>query len=253
MHAPQGHWPDLAADFLERLRENNPRVHCITNNVAQNFTANVLLAAGAIPSMTISTDEVGAFARRADALLVNLGTFDAERRAAANIAIEEFNRAQEPWVLDPVLIDRSAPRAEFARALASRLPAAIRLNASEFEALDGRDSLEQYAQHHNSVLALTGAVDLVTDGANVIRIRNGHPLMARITAMGCAEGAFIAAMLAIEPDRFAAVVSSVLIFGIAGDIAGEKANGPGSFGVHFLDAIHNLDRAAIRARAKLSS
>ncbi len=253
MHAPPGHWPDLAADLLERLRENTPRVHCITNNVAQNFTANVLLAAGAIPSMTISTEEVGAFAARADALLVNLGTFDAERRAAADIAIAEFNRAQEPWVLDPVLIDRSAPRADYARALASRSPTAIRLNAGEFEALDGRDSLEQYAQHHGSVLALTGAVDLITDGPNAIRIRNGHPLMARVTAMGCAEGAFMAAMLSVEQDRFAAVVSAVLIFGIAGDIASEKASGPGSFAVHFLDAVSGLDRAAIRARAKLSA
>lgn len=130
MHMPKGHstghstgrWPDLAADLLERLRENTPRVHCITNNVAQAFTANVLLAAGALPSMTISADEVGAFAARADALLVNLGTFDAERRAAADIAISEFRRAEEPWVLDPVLIDRSAPRADYARRLAARSP-----------------------------------------------------------------------------------------------------------------------------------
>ena len=156
-------------------------------------------------------------------------------------------------MLDPVLIDRSAPRADYARALASRSPTAIRLNASEFEALDGRDSLEQYAEHHASVLALTGAVDLVTDGPNVLRIRNGHPLMAKVTAMGCAEGAFIAALLAVERDRFAAVVSAVLIFGIAGDIAGEKANGPGSFGVQFLDVLSSLDRAAIRARAKVSA
>jgi hydroxyethylthiazole kinase len=71
--------------------------------------------------------------------------------------------------------------------------------------------------------------------------------------MGCAEGAFIGAMLALEPDRFAAVVSAVLIFGVAGDIAGEKANGPGSFGVQFLDALCNLDRATIRARAKITA
>jgi hydroxyethylthiazole kinase len=94
---------------------------------------------------------------------------------------------------------------------------------------------------------------MITDGPNVVRIRNGHPLMGRITAMGCAEGAFMAAMLAIEPDRFAAVVSAVLIFGIAGDIAGEKANGPGSFGVLFLDALSNLDRGAIRARARVTA
>ncbi|MET0867983.1 MAG: hydroxyethylthiazole kinase [Pseudorhodoplanes sp.] len=252
MHAPPGHWPDLAADLLERLRENNPRVHCITNNVAQTFTANALLATGAIPSMTISPDEIAAFASRADALLVNLGTFDVERQTASDAAIPQVKRLDRPWVLDPVLIDRSPPRADYARELADRGPAAVRLNAGEFEALDGTSSIEDYAGNRDTVLALTGAVDLITNGPNVVRIRNGHPLMARVTAMGCAEGAFIAATLAVEPDRFAAVVSAVLIFGIAGDIAGEKANGPGSFGVHFVDALFSLDREAIRARAKIS-
>jgi hydroxyethylthiazole kinase len=155
-------------------------------------------------------------------------------------------------VLDPVLIDRSPPRADFARELAARSPAAIRLNSSEFEALDGTSSIEAFAQSRGTVLALTGAVDLVTDGATPIRIRNGHPLMARVTAMGCAEGGLIAALLAVEPDRLAAMVSALLIFAIAGEIAGVGANGPGSFSVQFLDALSNLDRAAIRARAKVS-
>jgi hydroxyethylthiazole kinase len=253
MHAPASEWPDLAADLLERLRERQPRVHCITNAVAQNFTANVLLATGATPSMTISPDEVAAFAARADALLVNLGTFDMERQTAAEVAIEQVNRLERPWVLDPVLIDRSPPRADFARELAARAPAAIRLNAGEFEALDGTSSIEVYAQSCGTVLALTGAVDLVTDGPNLLRIGNGHPLMARVTAMGCAEGGLIAALLAVEPDRLTAVVSALLIFAIAGEIAGIGANGPGSFSVRFLDTLSNLDRAAIRARAKVNS
>src|ERR1700745_2876488 len=105
---------DLAAacaDVLERVRAHSPRVHCITNAVAQNFTANVLLAAGARPSMTISPDEVGSFVASADALLVNLGTFDAARREATNTAIQVAAQESLPWVLDPVLIDRSQPRA----------------------------------------------------------------------------------------------------------------------------------------------
>ena len=252
MHAPASERADLTADHLERLRERQPRVHCITNAVAQNFTANVLLAAGATPSMTISADEISAFAARSDALLVNLGTFDVERQNAAETAIAIVNRLERPWVLDPVLIDRSPPRADFARELAARAPAAIRLNAAEFEALDGASSIEAYAQTRGTVLALTGAVDLVTDGASLIRIRNGHPLMARVTAMGCAEGALIAALLAVEPDRLAAMVSALLIFAIAGEIAGAGASGPGSFSVQFLDALSSLDGAAIRARAKVS-
>ena len=255
MHAPQtspAELADSAAAILARLRAKAPRVHCITNAVAQNFTANVLLAAGAIPSMTISPDEVAAFAARSGALLVNLGTFDVERKTAAETAIAIVNRLERPWVLDPVLIDRSPPRADFARELAARSPAAIRLNAGEFEALDGTSSIEAFAERRGTVLALTGAVDLVTDGTTLIRIRNGHPLMARVTAMGCAEGGLIAALLAVEPDRLAAMVSALLIFAIAGEIAGIGANGPGSFSVQFLDALSNLDRAAIRARAKVS-
>src|SRR5882724_2450909 len=114
--------PHITADILMRLRARSPRVHCITNSVAQTFTANVLLAAGAIPSMTLSADEIGAFVARADALLVNLGTFDAERREATATALEVASEEGVPWVLDPVFIDRSEPRAAYARSLVAHKP-----------------------------------------------------------------------------------------------------------------------------------
>src|SRR6516225_1008831 len=102
--------PDVAADVLSRVRQRAPRVHCLTNTVAQNFTANVLLAAGAVPSMTAAPDEIADFVARADALLINLGTLDRERREAAEIAAEEAVEEQRPWVLDPVFVDRSQAR-----------------------------------------------------------------------------------------------------------------------------------------------
>jgi hydroxyethylthiazole kinase len=242
-----------AADLIERMRMRQPRVHCITNAVAQNFTANVLLAAGAVPSMTIARAEVAAFAARADALLVNLGTFDAERRDAADTAIAEIRAAAKPWVLDPVLIDRSPPRAAYARETLTHGPSAIRLNAAEFAQLSNEVSPQAFATKQQTVVAITGATDLVTDGERTFRIANGHPLMARVTAMGCAESALVAAALSVEPDPQRAVVLALLIFGIAGDIAGETANGPGTFGVHILDALFNLDRATLCARAKVSA
>ena len=98
--------PQITADILMRLQARSPCVHCITNAVAQTFTANVLLAVGAIPSMTLSADEIGAFVARADALLVNLGTFDEQRRDAVAAALEVATEARMPWVLDPVFIDR---------------------------------------------------------------------------------------------------------------------------------------------------
>ena len=259
MHAPQGGFvspvdlAEHAADLVERLRERSPRVHCITNNVAQAFTANVLHAVGALPSMTMSPEEVAAFAARADALLVNLGTFDAGRRAAVDAALVAISGTAKPFVLDPVLIDRSPPRADYARKLLERSPSAIRLNAAEFTELSGGAAPEDFAKQRRTVVALTGKTDLVTDGRRTARIANGHPLMARITAMGCAESALLAAALAVEPDRFSAASAALLIFGIAGDIAGEAANGPGSFGVHFLDALFALDRAAILTRTKVVS
>lgn len=243
---------DRAVDLIERLRIRKPRVHCITNAVAQNVTANVLLAAGALPSMTIARTEVAAFAARADALLVNLGTFDAERRAASDLAIVEIRAAGKPFVLDPVLIDRSPPRAAYARGLLSHRPSAVRMNAAEFAALSGESSPQAFAKEQQTIVAITGGTDLVTDGERTLRIANGHPLMARVTAMGCAESALVAAALALEPDPLTAVGVAILIFGIAGDIAGESANGPGTFGVHILDALFNLDPATVRARAKVS-
>ena len=242
-----------ATDLVERLRVRQPRVHCITNAVAQNVTANVLLAAGAVPSMTIARAEVAAFASRADALLVNLGTFDPERRAAAELAIVEIRAASRPFVLDPVLIDRSPPRAAYARGLLSHRPSAIRMNAAEFASLSGDGSPQAFARERQTIVAITGGTDLVTDGERTFRIANGHPLMARVTAMGCAESALVAAALAFQPDPLTAVGAALLMFGIAGDIAGETANGPGSFGVHILDALFNLDPETIRARAKVSS
>src|SRR6185503_564556 len=165
MRAPQSELPIVAADAMERLRERRPRVHCITNAVAQNFTANLLLAAGAVPSMTIAPTEIKGFVQRADALLVNLGTFDAERRKAALAAVTVANKRHIPWVLDPVFIDRSPPRARFAQRLATLKPRAVRLNAAEFGALAGGKpddaSLARYAKAHRTVVGLTGARDLV--------------------------------------------------------------------------------------------
>ena len=112
MHAPL-ELADVTADVLARIKARAPRVHCITNTVAQAYTANVLLAAGAVPSMTISPEEIATFVGGADALLVNLGTFDAERRKAIDLALGAVGQGRRPplpWVLDPVFMLYRAPR-----------------------------------------------------------------------------------------------------------------------------------------------
>jgi hydroxyethylthiazole kinase len=243
------------ADVIERVRARSPRVHCITNVVAQNFTANVLLAAGARPSMTISPEEIDSFVVSADALLVNLGTFDAARRETANRAIDVAAEEGLPWVLDPVLIDRSQPRAAYAADLVTRGPRAVRLNRAEFTALASAapegDALRHYARDALTVIGLTGETDVITDGARIATIRNGHPLMARVTAMGCVASALVAACLAVEGDAWLATTAALLAMGVAGEGAAAHARGPGSFAVEILDALDRLDRDGLLARAKV--
>ena len=160
MRAPQSELPAITADVIERIREKRPRVHCITNAVAQNFTANMLLAAGAVPSMTIAHNEVRAFAARADAVLVNLGTFDPERQKAALAAIAVANKRGVPWVLDPVFIDRSAPRAAFARRCSARSRArygSTRPSSLRFRRKPADAALAKFAKARRTVVGLTGA------------------------------------------------------------------------------------------------
>jgi hydroxyethylthiazole kinase len=244
------------ATLLAHLRDRRPRVHCITNTVVQELTANILLAAGAIPSMTTSPEEIAYFAAGADVVLVNLGTFDRDRRDAVEIALEVARDDGIPWVLDPVLIDRSEPRAEMARTLAMKEPRVVRANAAEFAALvraePTPEALDKFALDNITVAACTGPVDFVTSGAKRISIENGHPYMAQVTGIGCAESALVAAMVAIEDDEYLAAVAGLLVMGLAGEVAAERAQGPGSFVPALIDAIATLDGEAIVRRARLA-
>ncbi len=244
-----------AAAILDRLRTRRPRIHCITNTVAQTFTANMLLAVGAVPSMTVAPDEITAFLARADALLVNLGTLDRERREATQTAIEIAGDQGLPWVLDPAFVDRSEPRAAYAKSLAARTPRVIRLNRAEFATLagraPGRETLASYALATLSVIGLTGEVDLVGDGVRVASIANGDALMTRITAIGCAGSALVAAALAVENDPWLATAAALLALGVAGELAAARANGPGSFAVEIVDAVYRLDQKILDARARV--
>ena len=247
---------DVALSFLVALRAKPIRVHAITNAAAQVFTANLLLAAGAIPSLTYARDEVEAFTARADALLVNLGTLDAERRAGIPAAIAAARANGKPFILDPVFVDRSPARLAWAKTLLVERPAILRCNAAEFEALSGaaadEGALRASARDWRCVIALTGEIDIITDGERVARIANGHPLMTRITAMGCAGTALAAAFAALHEDAFAAAAAALQCLGVAGEVAAERAHGPGSFQPAFLDALYSLDAGTLRAKARLS-
>jgi hydroxyethylthiazole kinase len=161
-----------------------------------------------------------------------------------------------PWVLDPVFIERSPMRAQFARDLVGRGPAVVRLNLREFAALAGGDAATEaparFAQAHKTIIALTGDRDVVTDGERSAAVANGDALMGLVTAMGCAGSALICAALAVERDAWLAAIAALVAFGVAGEVAAETARGPGSFASAIIDALHSLDRASLRARIKVS-
>jgi hydroxyethylthiazole kinase len=253
MRAPD-ELPFIAANVLARLRDERPRVHCITNAVAQAYTANALLAVGAVPSMTVAVDEIGEFVASADALLVNLGTMDPERHEAVGIAIEEARESGRPFVLDPVFVERSAPRAAFARGLMASAPAVVRMNAAEFAVLAGAapsaDTCRAFAARWSTVVALTGRDDVVADGARRALLSNGDPLMGKVTAMGCAASAIVAACLAVEDDSWVAAIAGLTVVGIAGEMAAARAAGPGSLSIGFIDALAAIDADHIVARAR---
>jgi hydroxyethylthiazole kinase len=244
------------ADLLERLRARRPRVHCITNAVAETFTANVLLAAGAVPSLTINPDEVADFVSRADALLVNLGTLDPVRRRAAETALAAAEARGLGWVLDPVFVERSALRLALARQLLARTPAIMRCNGAEFEALSGGQAeesrLAEFARASATTVALTGPVDLVSDGTRLRRISNGHELMGRVTAMGCAATALMAAFLSVADDPLHAALACLVTVGIAAEDAGAVANGPGSFVPAYLDRLFAISPEEVAVRARIA-
>ncbi|MDR5742676.1 hydroxyethylthiazole kinase [Caballeronia sp. LZ029] len=257
----------LAADlfsFVNRVRERAPLVHCLTNLVVTNFTANVLLAIGAAPAMVVAREEVGEFAPIAHALSVNLGTLDVPQSRAIRAAVEAANGAGKPWVLDPVAVGPLSFRTEFALDLLDSKPAVIRGNASEIISLSGGaasgrgvdstaatdaalDAAQVLALKTQAVVAVTGQIDYVTDGRRVIALSNGSPLMTRVTGVGCALSATVAAFVGTASDRdefWAATVAAIAYSTIAGELAARDAALPGSFAVAYLDRLASLDAEA---------
>ena len=264
--------PAVSAALLTRVREAPPLTHCITNAVVTGFTANALLAVGASPAMVDIVGEAGMFAGVASGLLINLGTPTPEQRVASLEAVVAANEAGTPWVLDPVAIGALPVRTALAVELASLRPTAVRGNASEILALAGTgaggrgvdavdapdaayDAARSLADRWGSVVAVSGPVDLLTDGTRVIRIANGDALLTRVTGGGCALGGLMAAFLGAareaRTDALDAVAAATLVYTIAAEHAARVADGPGSFAVALLDALAGIDPADIEAEARV--
>jgi hydroxyethylthiazole kinase len=223
------HLPEDVHAILGRVSRQKPRVQCLTNTVAQNLTANTLLAIGADVSMAQHPAEILAMSASAQALLVNLGTLDLAREAAIN-ALLSNPPTTIPVVIDPVFADRSPLRLALARRLLALQGAILKGNAAEMSAL------APYLQDGLTRIT-TGATDIIESNGVRWTVSNGHPMMARVTATGCVAGAIIAAFAAVEPDHGKAATAALTCFGMAGKQAAELSTGPGSFPAHLIDVL----------------
>lgn len=229
-----------------------------------DMVANGLLALGASPAMVHAVEEVEEFADLAKALVVNIGTLSSERVPSMRKAAEAFVRQRKPWVLDPVGVGGTRYRTGVARDLLAIGPTVVRANASEVLALAGAapeppkgvdslhesseavDAARRLASENGTVVAVTGAFDYVTDGRHALSVRNGDPLMTRVTALGCTSSAVVAAFLTVEQVPLAASAKALAVFGLAAEKAGEDAKGPGSLRWRLLDALAELDEVTLR-------
>ncbi|MBI1173419.1 hydroxyethylthiazole kinase [bacterium] len=255
-------------EALAQMRAKAPLVQNVTNYVAMNVMANVMLAIGASPAMVHAEEEAAEFAGFTQALTINIGTLSAPWVRAMKAAAAVAAARGTPWVLDPVAAGATGFRRETAAALVAERPTVIRGNASEILALsgaaaagkgvdaaDGVEAAEAGAlalsRATGAVVAVTGRVDFVTDGTRSCRIANGHPLMPQVTALGCALTGVVGAFLVDQP-AFEATVAALAFYGLAGEVAARGARGPGSFAVAFVDALAALTPAEVSAGAKVT-
>jgi hydroxyethylthiazole kinase len=256
---------------LALLRERKPLVHQITNYVVMNETANATLALGALPVMAHAREEVGEMVVLAGALVLNIGTLSPHWVEAMIAGGKAANAAGVPVVLDPVGAGATRYRTDTAKRILSEVDVTIlRGNQGEVATLVGVDAevrgVESIAAGREAaelartaakslglVASVTGAVDHVSDGADVLAVANGHELLATVTGTGCMSSAITGCFLAAKREQpLEAAAEALAAFGVAGEDAARDAKGPGTFHVNLYDALAALDPGTLDGRARIS-
>lgn len=264
------------AEAVHAVRDTTPLAQSFTNFVTINLVANAQLAVGGTAAMSYLPDDVLDIAAICGATYINVGTLlPFYKDALADIA-RGLHDQGKPWVLDPVAAGLGATRTAILESFRDVPPTVVRGNASEIIVLDrmwelsdmtadagepttrpaGVESADEVesampaarriarhlAAHSNDgqgAVAVSGAVDFVTDGTRDYRLPGGSALMTKITGAGCSLGGVVGTYLAVANPLTAAMAAS-LHFNRAGEIAEAAAHGPGSFQTEFLDALWNV-------------
>lgn len=256
---PQCVWADIQA-----IKKFSPLVHNITNYVVMESTANALLAIGASPIMAHALDEIDDIVKIANSLVLNIGTLCPAWIQAMILALKAATSKGIPVILDPVGAGASCYRTKMVQSILDHgTVTVIRGNASEIASLSGDqvqtkgvDSLldpadcqsqaKRLASKNRCVVWMSGQTDLITDGQSCILISNGHPMMSKVTGMGCMATAITGAFLTVNPNAFLGSAHASLVMGIVGEMTAEKCRGPGSFKVEFIDSLYSLSLSDIK-------
>lgn len=258
---------------ITQIRTTNPLIHNITNIVVANYAANGLLAIGASPIMADAEEEIVELANISAALAINIGTLDAAKIRAMHLAGISANKAGIPTVLDPVGVGATQFRQQTTAKLLSDVQfSVIRGNAGELAHLAGvawqakgvdagqggdvdiAEIALKVAQKYRCIAAVSGEVDYISDGQQVVEIHNGKPLFPKITGSGCLLGAFIAAFLAVDNQHpLAAVVYACATYAVAGELAANQLSitQHGQFYTAFLDQLAQIDDATVYQYSKI--
>jgi len=267
--------------ILKNVQQKTPLVHCITNYVTVNDVANVLLACGGSPIMADDEKDAVEITAICNALVINIGTLNQRTIATMLKTGKKANELSHPVVLDPVGAGASSLRTDTTFKLLEEVKfAVLRGNISEIKTVskgsgttkgvdaDVSDAVteknldetisfaKELSAKTNAVIAISGAIDIVTDASKAYIIRNGHPMMAKITGTGCMLTAVIAAYCAANPENHLdATAAAVSAFGLAGEIAYDKLvktdGGNASYRTYLIDAVSKIDAEAIKGGAKI--
>lgn len=243
-------------EVLRKLGEERPLVHHVTNYVTVNLVANVTLSTGALPVMAHAVDEVAEMSAAASALVINIGTLDSSQIESALVAGESANENGRPIILDPVGAGATTLRTQTAERLLTELEiSAVCGNAGEIATLaglsaevrgveslagDAEEATVQAARTLGLTVSATGETDYVSDGTRTLAVENGHPLMGRIVGSGCASTAVVGCFAAVGGGDVETVAGALAYFGRSGEVAAERADGPGTFEPRLLDALAGL-------------
>ncbi|MDD5800713.1 MAG: hydroxyethylthiazole kinase [Coriobacteriales bacterium] len=267
------------ATAAQNVRDKHPLTHCITNYVTVNDCANAVLAIGASPIMGDEPEDVAQIQRICGGLDVNIGTLTKSVVEGMHAASKVATQLSHPLLLDPVGAGASDIRTRTACSIIDEAHVwVVRGNMSEIKALAGAaastrgvdvspddkvseqnlgrsaEFVRQAASKLGCILAVTGAIDLISDGTRVVAVRNGAPLMGCITGSGCMLSATTTSFLAANTDDpFGATVASVVSMGAAGEVAASRMrplDGNGSFRTYLLDALYNQTPESVSGAAR---